>query len=294
MRVLVTGASGFIGTHLLQTLKSRHEVFGLVRELPRETAFGDVQWIEHDLAQPLVRSGLPGRVDAIVHLAQSRSYREFPDRAQDIFDVNIQGTFNLLEYARYATAECFIYASTGGLYGHSDRKFAESDPIAPLHADPDPTNPLSFYFSSKYIGELMVASYQSFFRTVVLRLFFVYGAGQKRMLIPNFLEKVRKGEPIVVEGNPGRRINPIYVEDAVRTFEPAFELPGSNLINVAGDEVVTITDLVGIVEQMSGARAVVSHSNAGELGDIVGSNERMKELLGVYPQTSLLDGLRHV
>lgn len=105
---------------------------------------------------------------------------------------------------------------------------------------------------------------------------------------------MRSREEIIIEGNPGRRINPIYVEDAIMVFESALQLPGSDLINVAGDEVVTVTDLVGLIEKASGGKAVVTHTEARNVGDIVGANNRMKEVLGVYPQTSLLAGLRRM
>ena len=288
-RILVTGAAGFIGSHLLRTLRGRHEVFGLVRSIPKEPSTGDVQWIEHDLTRRFVGSHLPGKVDAIIHLAQSKNYRDFPAQSRDIFDVNVQSTFHLLEYARQAGASCFVFASTGGLYGFSDQKFVEGDPVTLVHADP--TNTLSFYFSSKLAGEQMVASYQRFFNTVVLRLFFVYGESQKSMLIASFVEKIKGGQPVVIQGNPGIRINPINVEDASRTLEAATELSGSSVINVAGDEVVTITDLVGLIEKASGYKAKVSHTNADSEGDIVGANDRMKETLGVHPQVSLLEGL---
>ena len=264
-------------------------MYGLVRNLPDDAAVDEVEWVEHDLTQPLVRSSLPEKTDAVIHLAQSASYRDFPAQSQDIFDVNVQSTFQLLEYARQAGAGCFVFASTGGLYGFGDRKFVESDPVSPIHADP--TNPLSFYFSSKLAGEQMVASYQQFFNTVVLRLFFVYGESQKSTLIPSFVEKIKSGQPIVVQGKPGIRINPIHVEDTARTFEAAMEHSGATVINVAGDEVVTITDLVGLIEKASGHEANVSHTDADSGGDIVGANDLMKETLGVHPQITLLEGL---
>lgn len=285
----MTGAAGFIGSHLLRTLRERHEVHGLVRSLPNEPWSDGVQWIEHDLKQPVAGSHLPSKLDAVVHLAQSSNYRDFPAQSQDIFDVNVHSTFQLLEYARQAGAGCFVYASTGGLYGFSDHEFVEDDPVASVHADR--TNPLSFYFSSKLAGEQIVTSYQRFFSTVVLRLFFVYGEGQKNMLIPSFVEKIKGGQPVVVQGNRGIRINPSHVKDTARAFEAAMGLTGSTVINVAGDEVVTVTELVGLIESVSGHTAKLSHTAADSAGDIVGANDLMKKILGVHPQITLREGL---
>jgi nucleoside-diphosphate-sugar epimerase len=221
-------------------------------------------------------------LDAIIHLAQSRHYREFPEHAKDIFDVNVDGTFQLLEYARQAGVKCFIFASSGGVYGYSYERFFETDPV----------NPLNFYLSSKYTAELLLANYQPYFKTIVLRFFFVYGPGQKGMLIPNLLSKVLKGELITIEGNPGFRINPICIEDAIRVFEPALNLYASTLFNIAGDEAVTLTDLVNLIGEAAERQPQIHYRANHVSGDLIGDNERMKEVLKVVPEVSLREGLR--
>ena len=100
--------------------------------------------------------------DTVIHLAQSRHYRQFPERADDIFAVNVKSTFQLLDYARRAGAGRFLHASSGGVFGYSYEKFVETDPV----------NPLNFYLSSKYCAELMVGNYRDYFLTIVLRFFF--------------------------------------------------------------------------------------------------------------------------
>jgi len=281
-RILITGAAGFIGRRLVSSLCDRHELVALVRPKTPIEKLAGVHWLEHDLSQPLDQERFPERVDAIIHLAQSRHYREFPEGGKDIFDVNIQSTFQLLEYARRAGVKHFLFASSGGVYGYSYERFVETDPV----------NPLNFYLSSKYTSELLIANYQPFFYTVVFRLFFVYGPGQKGMLIPNLISKVVKGELITIEGDPGLRINPIYIEDAVQVFEPALNLTTSALFNLAGDEMVTITELVKLMERITGKEALIKYEGMNPQGDLVGDNTRMKEVLGVLTKVSLLEGLK--
>jgi nucleoside-diphosphate-sugar epimerase len=281
-RILITGATVFVGGYLLPTLLRQHEVFALARKEPASDVSAGLQWLRQDLTRPLEVSQLPERVDSVIHLAQSKFYRQFPEGAQDIFAVNIESTFHLLEYARKAGVACFIFASSGGVYGYSYERLVETDPVSPLN----------FYLSSKYTAELLLANYQQYFRTIVLRLFFAYGPGQEGMLIPSLLDRVRAGQEITIEGNPGIAVNPIYVEDAIRVFEPALDLRTSELFNVAGDEAVTITDLVHLMEEVVGKKAVVRYAQAKKQGDLVGENARMKQLLGVIPQTSLVQGLR--
>jgi UDP-glucose 4-epimerase len=279
MRILLTGATGFIGRHLLPSLSAEHEVYAVARG---EAAGPATQWIHHDLSGRLDPGVLPKSVDAVVHLAQSKRYRDFPDGAADVFAVNVGSTFDLLEYARAAGASRFLYASTGGVYGSSDRMLMESDRL----------DPLNFYLSSKCSGEALVAGYRGLFNTIVFRFFFVYGRGQTGMLVPTLVDRVSGDETITIDGEPGLRVNPIHVSDAIRIFEPALTLGRSELVNVAGDEIVTITELVRVIERASGRTASIEYTDSALPGDLVASNERMKEVLGVHPRMSLHDGIR--
>lgn len=278
MKILVTGAAGFIGRRVLERLEPEHEIHAVVRRAPDASR----EWIVQDLARRLDTARLPKRIDVVIHLAQSRRYREFPEGAEDVYAVNVGSTFQLLEYARAAGAQSFVLASTGGIYGYSYEALVESSPA----------NPLNFYLTSKYLAESLVANYQAFFHTVLFRFFFVYGAGQEGMLVPSLLEKVRKGDQITIAGRPGQRINPIHVDDAVGAFAPALELNRSDVFNVAGDEIVSVRELVGVIEEATGEPANVRHVKPEYQGDLVGDNARMKDVLGLRPRLSLLDGIR--
>ncbi|MFL5935855.1 MAG: NAD-dependent epimerase/dehydratase family protein [Gaiellaceae bacterium] len=279
MRILVTGASGFVGRRFVEMYSGRHDLFALVRSPGPDLA--GVEWIVHDLVDPLDEAGLPERLDAVAHLAQSRRYRDFPDGARDVFDVNVRSTLGLLEYARLAGARSFVFTSSGGVYGYSYERFAETEPVSPLN----------FYLSSKYSAELLIANYQRFFSTVVLRPFFVYGPGQDRMLIPTLIDRVTAGEVVTVEGARGLRITPTYVDDVVRALEPALHFSGAGLFNVAGDEAVTITELVELIGVATGREPRVEHAPQESGGDLLGDNTQMREVLGVVPEVDLRDGL---
>ena len=276
--ILVTGAAGFVGQHLVRELAKRYRVHAVVRA---EADLGDdVIQIVHDLVEPL-DAALPERIDGVIHLAQSQRYREFPEGAPDVFAVNIQSTFNLLEYARRAGARSFVFTSTGGIYGYSFERFAETDPVSPLN----------FYFSSKYSAELLIANYQHYFNTVVLRIFFAYGPGQHGMLVPTLIDRVLAGDEVRVEGDPGLRINPIYVSDVVRVFEPALALQRPGVFNIAGDEPVTITRLVELIGETAGKTPRIAHARSATEGDLLGDTTQMRAVLGVAPEVALRDGI---
>jgi nucleoside-diphosphate-sugar epimerase len=282
--VLVTGATGFIGRRLLTQLHGEHEVVAIARGEPAGDVADLATWIRHDLTEPLDHARLPERVDTIVHLAQSARYRDFPGGVPDVFALNVSATVGLLDYARGAGAERFVLCSTGGVYRPSDEHVREGHPVSPLN----------FYHASKYAAEVLLAPYRELLRAVVLRPFFVYGAGQRGMLVASLAARVLAGEEVTVDGDPGLKINPINVRDAARAIEAALALDRSEVINIAGDEPVTITELVQRLAAVAGVQAQIGHRGDGPANDLLADNSRMKDVLGVVPEVSLDDGLREV
>jgi UDP-glucose 4-epimerase len=283
MRLLITGAGGMLGRAVLQRLAADHEVIALARRDPRMDGAESVEWVQQDLTEPLDLTALPETVDAIVHLAQSQRYRDFPEGAEDLFEVNVHSTFRLLEYGRRCGAERFVLASTGGLYGPGPSPIGEEAPL--VLAGP--------YFRSKRISELLLDDYADHLTGVSLRFFFIYGPGRGRTLVPRLAKDVLAGEEIRIQGEPGMRINPIYVDDAAAAVEGALGLNRSAVVNVAGEETATITDLVQALADALGRTARIRHE--GEFpGDLVADTSRMHDLLGTRASTSLGDGLAAV
>jgi UDP-glucose 4-epimerase len=286
VRILLTGATGFIGSRLLPALSAEHDVVCLTRREPASELAAAAEWIEQDLSRSLDNAGLPGRVDVVVHLAQSPRFRDFPAGARDIFAVNVAATFSLLEYARDAGAELFVLASTGGVYGTSVRA-RESDPVQPAASD----SRLGLYLASKQAAEALLGSYSGLLRAVIVRPFFVYGAGQPPTLMRVLADRVVRDQEVTIQGKPGMRINPIYVGDAVRALAAAIESPGAGVFNVAGYEIVSITDVVELIAELSGAEPRIRWEGE-QPGDLVADITRMRVELGVEPETPLRKGLR--
>src|SRR4051812_27221224 len=118
MRILLTGTGGLVGSTLATTLGAKHQVYGICRRpLADATALTPVHV---DLGTDWSPAVLPAHIDAVIHLAQSNRWQEFPDQAADIFAVNVASTARLLDYAVHAGATNFVLASTGGLYGSSE------------------------------------------------------------------------------------------------------------------------------------------------------------------------------
>lgn len=285
-KILISGANGFIGRHLLRHLAGRHELYALTRPgspMPEIQA----NWIEVDLGEMIDMTALPNEIDAVVHLAQSANYRAFPAQAIDIFNVNVRSTQYLLEYARQAHASHFLFASSGGIYGGSNEALTEDMPIDPLN------NALGYYLTSKYAAELLISTYQAFFNTIAFRFFFVYGHGQRsEMLVPGLIRKVMQDEEITIQGNPGLQINPVHISDAVQVFEPALRLATPAVINVAGRDIISITRMVEIIQAHIGRQASIRYVNPQSSSRLVADISLMQTLLGVTPNITVEEGFR--
>lgn len=286
MKILLTGATGFIGSRLLKALSSAqgNELYCTTRAARKPYGRENITWVQLDLSQQLDFALLPARLDAIIHLAQSKNYRSFPEHAMDIFNVNVWSTIQLLDYGRQAGIKSFVFASTGGVSGYKDAPVLESDPA----------NPSGFYAYSKYMAECLMKSYSACFSTVILRYFFVYGEGQRDMLMPNLISNIRGGIPVMVHNRVGRRINPVYVDDAVEATTAALSVQGSEIINVAGGEVITILELSELIGQLVNKKPKFDFAIESGAIDIAADITKMQLRLGVNPTICLREGVSRV
>ena len=200
MRILLTGGTGFLGGRVVERLADDHELFGLARRAGNDPR---VEWIDHDLAEPLRATELPDSIDTVAHLAQSRRYREFPEGASDVVAVNVRATADLLEWARGAGAARFVFTSTGSVYDPGEMA-REDDPLAPRRGGAA----LSHYVNSKLAAEALVASYTAVFAVTVLRPFWIYGPGQGDMLIAQLARRAVAGGADHGQGRPGHAAQP--------------------------------------------------------------------------------------
>jgi nucleoside-diphosphate-sugar epimerase len=279
MRLLVTGATGFIGRHLVPRLAQRHEIVAVVRDASQRALVTPAAPVVADLTQALDAGALPARLDVVIHLAQANV--PFPAGADQLFAVNTAATAQLLEYARGAGARQFVLASSGDVYGARSAPCRETDAVAPS----------GFYAATKHASELLAQAYGEFLAPCALRLFHPYGPGANR-LIARFADRIRRGEPIALNRGDRPRMTPIYVADVIRTFERIVDSSYGGLMNVCGAQVVSIRELAEEIGRVLERQPVFAQTDA-ETGDFIGDNARMQQDLGVTSLTSLRDGLRH-
>lgn len=228
MKVLVTGATGFVGKSLMALLAARGHVAVAVTRTPQP---GTLVW---DFAAGGPPPEMPRDATAVIHLAQSRVYRNFPEDAPTMFAVNVAATHALLQAAAAAGIPRFCLVSSGSVY----------EPFGGSMREDAPLMPHSFLGASKLAGEVIARPYAALLSLLVLRLFFPYGPGQTGRLVPEIVRRVTNGVPIDVSPDgEGVHLSPTHVEDVCDAIVTGVEAQWTGTINVAAPQVLSVAEI---------------------------------------------------
>ena len=286
MKLLVTGGSGFIGSHVVdKAVAAGHEALVFdTRQSPygAETILGDVTNFDE------VAAAAAG-CDAILHLAAMADVNEVAKAPVMTEAVNAQGTLAVLEAARVANIGRVVYASTIWVYGEQVEGVATED--SPLGI------PRHFYTATKLAGEMYCHSYGELYglEHTILRFGIPYGPrARAAAVLPAFVIKAHAGEPLTIAGTGEQSRRFVYVEDLADGVVAALAPQAANRIyNLVGDESVTIREIAELVQQL--VRPVEIVHLEGRKGDFPGvevSGARAAQELGWRATTSFADGAR--
>ena len=300
MRVLVTGAAGFIGSHLCRRLVHEgHEVVGLddlsdgtienLRDAPT------VRLVEADLrGEEDVRKAAAG-CELILHHGAMKSVPRSVRMPDAFTDVNVRGTLNVLLAAREEGA-AVILASSSSVYGDQE--------VFPLREDMEP-RPMSPYAATKLAGEALCRAWWQSYRvpTIAFRYFNVYGPGQDpaseyAAVIPRFTMACLRGETPVIYGDGEQGRDFTYIDDVVEANLLASQAPeraAGRVLNVAGGrEPTSVNRLLDMIASEVGVKAEPIHESPRK-GDIRLSQADVSvagELLGYRPEVPIDHGVR--
>ena len=243
--ILITGASGFIGSALVRRLaKKKTEIIAAWRNTPYElNGESGVVPVRLDIARRSDFDALRwADISAVIHLAATLPSPEGVPAVRYLRD-NIVGTENVVDFCREKGIGTFVFASSVGVYGRSG-VLREGD--APAPSDD--------YASSKLVAERVCAKFsEAGSRVVILRMSAVYGPGMRAAyVLPVFVRQALQGEDLVVYGGGASAMDYLYVDDAARAFEVALEENASGLFNACSGEATSLWDLANLVREIFG------------------------------------------
>jgi len=300
---LVTGAAGFIGSHLVDSLLADgwrvtaidnfDPFYSLSAKQRNVAAHSDnprYRLFRLDIRDAAALKPLAERYDTIVHLAARPGVRPSIIDPETCQQVNVSGTQNMLEFARATGTPHVVFASSSSVYGVNPRTpWRESDHVL---------QPISPYASTKVSGELLghVYSHLYGFRFLALRFFTVYGPRQRPDLaIHSFARKMLAGETIPVFGDGTTRRDYTFVEDIVAGIRGAIAYEGSRyeVINLGNDRTVTLTEMIAELERALDVTARIDRQpeQPGDVPQTWASIDKAAELLGYQPKTPFSAGI---
>jgi nucleoside-diphosphate-sugar epimerase len=300
-RFLVTGAAGFIGSHLCEQLLTRgHSVVGVdafVPYYPRTVKERNVApltnsqnfhfWevdLRSDELSPLFKD-----VEVVVHLAAMAGLMGSWNDFDSYMTCNMQGTLRLLETARLNKIKHFLFGSTSSVYG----RFATGNEESPL-------SPCSPYGVTKLAAEQLCRAYEENFGLplTILRFFSVYGPRQRPdMAYHIFIRALLQDEPITLFGDGAQSRSNTFIDDCVQGVLLACEQPERSIgeiFNLGGGEVVTINQVLNILEQLLEKHFKIAFSPArpGDQRSTAADIRKIQRVLGYAPATPVAMGLQ--
>jgi UDP-glucuronate 4-epimerase len=323
MRILVTGAAGFIGFHTSKALLDHgHEVIGLdnlneyydvrlkqarLKQLIPRNSF---QFVKQDVADRKAMADLfsEARPERVVHLAAQAGVRHALDHPHDYIDANITGFMNILEGCRHNHIQHLVFASTSAVYG--------ANTALPFSVDQNVDHPVSLYGATKKANELMAHSYAHLFNLPVtgLRFFTVYGPwGRPDMSLFLFTKKILSGEPIDVfnYGDHSRDFTYIddIVEGIVRTLDavpqedphwnsntptPATSSAPYRIFNIGNNQPVPLMYFIECIEKALGKTASkrMLPLQPGDVHQTYADIDGLVEAVDFKPATRIEDGIQ--
>lgn len=304
MKILVTGAAGFIGSHLSEKLlQNGHQVTGF----DNFDEFYDPQIKERNIEKALanqnfrlkradirdtseVNSTLDQSYDCIVHLAAKAGVRPSIKKPAEYADVNINGTLVLLQAAQKYNIKKFIFGSSSSVYGNNKKvPFSEDDSV---------DRPISPYAATKKAAELICHTYHHLYgiELTCLRYFTVYGPRQRPDLaIHKFAKLILRDNPIPVYGDGSFKRDFTYIEDIIRgTLAAIQKCSGYQIYNLGESQTISVNELIEILENQLGKKAK-REKLPPQPGDVIQTYADITKAgnaLGYKPSTDINTGIK--
>lgn len=302
-RILITGAAGFIGSHLCEALLADGAEITVIddfndfydpaiKEANMAAVRDQVTVVKGDIRDPQLVESLfeKTRFDKVFHLAARAGVRPSIADPRLYVSTNVDGTLNLLEGCRKTGVNHFVFASSSSVYGVNKKvPFAEDDLIQ---------RTISPYAASKLMGEQLCSNYSHLFgiRCICLRFFTVYGPRQRPDLaISKFTRCIMADQAIDQYGDGSTARDYTYIEDIIRGVVAAgkYTVSDYEIINLGGSAANTLSQLISGIEEILGKKAAINYlpDQPGDVPLTYADVSKAGRFLGYAPATPLRKGL---
>ena len=325
MKYLVTGAAGFIGSQVAQTLALQgHLVVGIdnlndyydpalkharlervTTELTAQNCQDNFQFVRLDIADrgAVAQLFANEKFERVIHLAAQAGVRYSIDNPMAYVDSNLVGMMTILEGCRHHKVQHLVYASSSSVYGNQEKvPFSETDAV---------DTPISLYAATKKANELMAHTYSHLYQlpTTGLRFFTVYGPWGRPDMAPwKFTKAILAGQAIDVYNHGKLMRDFTYIDDIVEgIIRIQDKVPGSAdyptqlaanpfyaLYNIGNNQPVALEDFIAAIEQAAGVTAQKNYlpMQAGDVYQTYADMERLKNAVDFKPSVALTDGMK--
>lgn len=306
MNILVTGAAGFIGSHVCEHfIRLNNYVIGIdnfddfysvkFKQLNIAELQGNQKFQFHKVD---IRDGIAlnlifssNQIDIVIHLAAKAGVRPSMDLIAEYYDVNVNGTVSLLETMRNHKVKKMLFASSSSIYGNNPKvPFSETDRV---------DNPISPYASTKKSGELLCYVYSHLYKFDItcLRFFTVFGPRQRPDLaIHKFTRLIDEGKPIPFYGDGSTSRDYTYIDDIVNGIDCALNhLDGYRTYNLGESQVINLKTLVRTIENSLGIKAIINQlpMQHGDVNITFADISKSKAEIGYNPKYDFEIGIRN-
>jgi len=297
MKILVTGGAGFIGSHVLERLaRDKGNTItvldnldsGIAENIPSGVAF-----IREDIrSSKIINIFQENTFDVVIHLAAQTMVPYSIAHPNEDADINLIGLINVLEAARLNGVKSVVFSSSAAVYGNSiNLPLKENETLVPT----------SFYGITKMTTEHYLRVYHELYgiNTTVLRFANVYGErqgiGGEGGVVCIFSQKISENQSIDVFGDGEQTRDFVYVKDIAKAICGAIEHKGFGIYNVSTNTEVSVNELIGAFEKVSGKKIQVNYlpARTGDIYRSVLSNKALKTEFKIDAFTSLEEGLNN-
>lgn len=288
MKVLVTGGSGFIGSHVVDKLREKG-VSVRIYDTIMPTFRDDVEYYQGSILDFNSLCFAMHDIDAVIHMAAIADVGAVLKRPHYSESINVRGTINVLEAAKESNTKRIVFGSTTWVYSDADSE--EVDEATPLHA------PSHLYTATKLAGEYYCKSYSELYglEVTVLRYGIPYGPrARDGAVVPVFVNKALNGEPITIAGDGSQYRKFVYVEDLAEGNVLALKSIAKNKIyNLDGKTKISIKNIVEAIEKIVGeVKIEYVPARQGDFSGKIVSSELAKNDLGWEPKIDFEEGIR--